>query len=332
MKPITQQINELIDVLRGNKTAGGLPAKDYPPANIASMIKECKNAGRDDLGQEIMDAWNRVLDKYPQARLNWPAAVKIGTASIKKNVFGHRDFAEWFSEQDGAPARQQIKEPPAPKIKAPALAIPKDDETPEDWQAEANKTKKMLDQGDEAFENAEQFVAYLEKETGDLQRKIETYGPGGPKSGGKLSERVPKWQAQLKVYEEKLKETKTKLEGAKSKFKKAKAAYNEAPLTTVAYEKKAQEPLEDILGFILEMKDLEKQKEMLAKFNDTLKKMDKAPKAASFRHEAGFWDSIMGALESFFDWVKDAWEGLVAWAKKLFGAVDKFDEIANIRY
>lgn len=330
MNPITKQINELMETLRV-RMAGGLPAKDYPPANIASMIKQCKAAGRDDLGKQIMDAWNRVLDKYPQTRLNWPCATKIGTSSVKKNVFGHREFVEWFSEQADVPAAK-VQEPPEPKIKAPALAIPKDTETPEDWQAEAAKTKTMLDQGNEAFDNAEQFIAYLEKETGDLQRKIETYGPGGPKSGGKLSERVPKWQAQLKVYEDKLKETKEKATAMKKKFKAATEAYNNAPLTTVAYEKKAQEPLEDILGFILEMKDLEKQKEMLTKFNETLKKMDKAPKAASFRHEAGFWDAIINALDNFFGWIKDAWQGLVTWAKGLFTAVDKFDEIANIRY
>ena len=30
--------------------AGALPDKDYPPANVAKMIKECENAGRSDLG------------------------------------------------------------------------------------------------------------------------------------------------------------------------------------------------------------------------------------------------------------------------------------------
>ena len=73
-----------------------MPAKNYPPANIAKMIKECVAIGRDDLGVAIMTAWNKVTDKYPAVYTSWGAATNIGTRSVKKNVFGGAEFSAWL--------------------------------------------------------------------------------------------------------------------------------------------------------------------------------------------------------------------------------------------
>jgi hypothetical protein len=94
-----------------------LPAKNYPPANLAKMIKECKAVGRDDLGQAIMDQWNRTTDKYPAVYLSWGTATNIGTRSVKKNVFGGIEFSEWLNASQGA---QQVK--PAKKARAKKAA------------------------------------------------------------------------------------------------------------------------------------------------------------------------------------------------------------------
>lgn len=75
-----------------------LPAKNYPPANLAKMIKECVVIGRADLGEAIMEAWNRVCDKYPEVHLSWGTATNIGTRSVKKNVFGGIDFHAWLGQ------------------------------------------------------------------------------------------------------------------------------------------------------------------------------------------------------------------------------------------
>ena len=81
-----------------------LPAKNYPPANLAKMIKECVAAGHKDLGDLIMNQWNKTTDKYPEVRLSWGTATNIGTRSVKKNVFGGVEFSEWL-QQAAAPAK-----------------------------------------------------------------------------------------------------------------------------------------------------------------------------------------------------------------------------------
>lgn len=67
--PMAAVALDLIEILRA--VAAALPDTDYPPANVAKMIKECENAGRSDLGQQIMMQWNKVVNKYPQTRINW---------------------------------------------------------------------------------------------------------------------------------------------------------------------------------------------------------------------------------------------------------------------
>jgi len=315
-----------------------LPAENYPPANIASWIKQCKKAGRDDLADRIMQGWNNCVTKYPQARLRWDTATVLGTNSVKKNVFGGKDvnFDEWFSSQ-GAPQQQvqEAKKIKEPKITLPPLATPEPNETPEQWQAEASKTKTMLDQGEAAFKNVDEFIAYLKNTVGDLQRKISEYGPGGikekTKSGAphKFTERVPKWKAELETYSSKLEEVEKKTKQAKEKFEDARKSYDKSPALTVKYENKAQDALEDVLSFILNIEDFNKQKDMLLKFQDTLKKME-SKKVASFDKEAAFWDALFKAMTNMFDYISKAWKKLMDWVNGLFKAIDKFNDLAKI--
>ena len=84
-----------------------LPGINYPPANLAKMIKECATVGRADLGQAIMDQWNKVTVKYPEVHMSWGTATNIGTRSVKKNVFGGIEFSEWLNGQAAAkPAKK----------------------------------------------------------------------------------------------------------------------------------------------------------------------------------------------------------------------------------
>src|SRR5690606_27760792 len=131
--------------------------------------------------------------------------------------------------------------------------------------------------------------------------------------------KLPKWEAQLGSYEEKLKETKAQIEKASSKFKNAAAAYGSVPITTVRYETKAQESLEDVLNFILDVKDLEKQKTLLTKYQASLKNME--DKQAT---------SAEGLLETIWSGIVDFWQNLLHWAKGLIGAVYKFSNLVHI--
>jgi hypothetical protein len=311
--------------------ASKLPSEDYPPANINKMIKECEAVGRKDLGQQLMAQWNKTVVKYPKVRLNWPAATVIGTNSIKKNVFGGQEFSEWLGSQvqlapDQKKAARAI--PAIEHVSAPAIAIPEEHETPEEWQAEAHKTKALLDEGEKAFSNVQQFVDYLKKESADLSRKLEEYGPGGSKEKtktgqpSKFADRVPKWKAQLSAYSEKL----SAIDQVHGKFKAAKKQYEEAPVTTKKYEEKVQHANAEMLKIILNMDDLEAQKDMLEKFAKALENAKK--ETASVSVDADFWGFISG----IFDHLMAGWKSLVTWFHGLFKAVDEFEQLANIRY
>jgi len=314
-----------------------LPGPDYPPSTIAGWIKECNRLGREDLGKQIMDWWNNhVINKYPDSRKNWKAATSIGVNSVKKNIFGRREFSEWLDEQMNltpAQKREVSKVPTEAHIDGPAIAIPHADETPEDWQHAAKNTSMILDEVAAGFARVEDFVQYLNHQVADLKRKVADYGPGGSKSKtksgapSKLSERVPKWETDLHAYESKLHEVTKKVQSAKTKFKASTENYNNAPVTTVAYEKEAQKSLAGVLKFIMSMDDLNEQKDMLDKFQDMVAKMEKS-KAASEKN-AGFWDTIVDAFESIVDFFKHAWEKLVHWATGLFSAVEDFDDVAS---
>lgn len=320
--------------------AGALPDKDYPPANVAKMIKECENAGRSDLGEQIMMQWNKVIEKYPQTRVNWGAATKIGTSSIKKNIFGGVDFHVWLStaESLSPEMKKEIQKIPTigkPPQGTPAIAIPTDSEQPEDWATEAEKTKGMLANIQESIGSGKDFIKYLSSEIADLKKKIVVYGPGGEKEltkagkPGKLSLRVPKWEVQLDAFEAQLQSTSNALAEAAADMKASEAAYNEAPVTTVAYEKKAQSSLDSVLEFILNMEDLEKQQKMLEKFNETLKNLEK--KTVAHLITADVWDSARALFDKIMTTIKSKTDAMAGWVKGLNSSINEFSELANMR-
>jgi len=326
-----------------------LPAKDYPPASIAKCIRICKEVGRDDLAEKIMDGWNNCFVKYISKILMartennaWAAAQMIGARSVQKNVFGGKEFMAWLDSQ-----KEQAVIPPAVAAEAkkidvteapkgvPAIALPKPQETVEDWSAQAEKTKEYLSKVKEALADNQKFIQMLEGEISETRRKIEDYGPGGSKAvtkdgkPHKFSLRIKKWETDLSVYETKLSEIKASLGTVQNKFQAAEANYKTSPACTVAYEKEAQDSLEGVLEILLNMKDLKKQKEMLGKFNDMVKKMQNEDKVASMSRDAGFWDTITDAFDSVVSFFTSAWKTLNAWVKSLFVSVDKFDHIAT---
>jgi hypothetical protein len=328
-----------------------LPGKDYPPANLAKCIRICEEVNRKDLAEQIMQGWNKAFDKHAAAILKsrsengaWAAATVIGQNSVKKNVFGGKEFGLWLEAQKSgtapAPSPKTLSE--AKKIDVteppkgvPAIALPKPNETTEDWSAQAEKTKQYLNQIKEGLADNAKFVEVMEREMEEIKRKIADYGPGGAKAvtkGGKphkFTERVKKWEVELTVYETKIAETKAGLEAVAKKFNVAEANYKTNPACTVEYEKQAQESLEGVLEVLLNMKDKKKQKEMLGKFNDMFKDMQSGDKAASMDREAGFWDTMTDAVDSVVSFLTSAWKALTAWIKSLFVSVDKFDHIAT---
>lgn len=315
------------------KVVASIPTEDKPPSNLASMIKQCEAKGRSDLAKQISDQWERVLAKYPATRVNWGAASSIGGASIKKNVFKGKEFADWLFER--VPGKEPIANIPVVVIPkgTPAIAIPSRDETPEDWANAAAETESMLKNAEKAFKTVDEFLDYLGREMGDLKRKVGEYGPGGAKhllkSGEphSMAKKVPKWEAQLGAYESKFLATKAKLAAAEEKLSEAAGSYRVAPVTTVAFEEKAQDSLADILEFILDMTDLEKQKTLLAKFKENLAKQ-KEKSAASLVVTAD--ESVVGDyLLSLWDSLVGYWDSVLEWAKGLTSAVDSFQKLAQ---
>ena len=313
-----------------------LPREDYPPANIAKMIKTCQDAGRDDLAHQIQMQWAKVLHKYPASRKNWGAAVKIGGASIKKNVFGGKEFHAWLKDQENLSPEQKKEAQEIPSVVTPmkgvpAIAIPKDNETPEQWKEQAAKTKEQLAEAKKGFSDIKEYIKFLETEVHGFQKKIETYGPGGPKNKttqgkpSKLSLRVPKWQELMKATAEQLAETKQSLVQAEGQFNTAVNDYNNAPVTTVDYEKNVQSNVENILEYVLNLKDLDKQRELLEKLNDTL---DKQKVSASADEVTAASDK----LASFFSSIKTGFNFLKKWVFGLHKSVNKFGQLARIRY
>jgi hypothetical protein len=322
-----------------------IPTPDKPPSNIAALIRECEAKGRKDLGEKIQAQWEKVLEKYPATRLNWAAASTIGGNSIKKNVFGGELFVDWLAKQLKASpeAKEELKKeiPEIPVVAVPkgtpAIAIPKKGETPEDWKEAAAETAKMLVHAEKAFKSVEEFFAYLEKEIGDLKRKVEEYGPGGKKhllkSGEphSMSKRVPRWEAQLGAYEAKLKDVKAGITKAEKKFEEAAESYHVAPITTVEFENKAQDSLASVLEFILDIEDLEKQKVLLEKFKNSMERMEKDPKiAAEVQSSVVIAEGVGNFLELLWEKVSSFWDKAVSWAKGLVGAVDNFYEVAHM--
>ena len=141
-----------------------------------------------------------------------------------------------------------------------------------------------------------------------------------------MTARVPKWTATLKATLAQLEETKAEIKETESSFKKAVDDYNHAPLTTVAFEKKAQDHISNILEFVLNMKDLDKQRDLLSKLNDTLG--DKPKSTASAETTAAAGDKILSLLEKF----KAGLAVLKAWILSIRKSVNTFGKLAAIRY
>ena len=307
-------------------------SEDKPPANYVLMIKNCKAVGREDLADQILMYWHKFLHKYPKYRVNPAAATAHGMNSIKSHLFAGKEFVVWLKEQEdiGPEQKKALQEVVTILPKGiPAIGIPKKAETQEDWIAEAAKTKEALAATKKAFSDVREYIKFLEKEAEDLKRKVAVYGPGGAKAKNKdgspsaFSARVPKWEETLKGILVLLEEARKEILSSEGKFKEAAADYNHAPITTVAFEKKAQDNLTNILTYVLDMKDLDKKRELLAKINDAIGKQETT---AAVEVVAG--DRIQALLVKF----KEAMKTLKAWFANLNKSVDTFGKLAAIRY
>lgn len=314
-------------ILTKYSVEASLPTKEKPPLSIATWIKTCNELGRKDLGAKIQKRWDEIYDDPTRAkvRTDFAIATALGCNSIKKNVFGGKDFTAWLKENNAIATPEQTSSANVstemPKG-TPAIAVPKKDETVEDWLREAMKTKMNLLEAKAAFGEVRHFVAHLEKEIGDLERKIQTYGKGGEKSGHKYAERIPKWEIFLKTHKEVLAETKSSVEKVESNFKDAMKSYEGSPIQTSAFEQKVQANVENILEYVLNMKDLQKQKELLEKLNTALDpKGDKAV-------EGAVGDRILSFLEK----IKEGFKAVKIWVKSLSKSVDKLSELTNLRF
>lgn len=335
----------LVDVL-AHFVLGEVPSASRPPSQIVSLIKQCEAKNRPDLAQKILDQWVKVLDKYPQTRLNWMAASKIAGASIKKNVFGGMEFVDWFAKEVSLTPAEEKKAADSPLVvipaNTPALQIPKDGETPEDWQAAAAETAHALKQARDGFKSAEEYFAFIDGEISKIKEKISAYSAGGSKHltkkgvPDKRSERIPKWERELDVYVKVFSEMKEELGKTKDKFNEAAVAYETAPVTTVEYEVKVQDSLADILSYILTLEDSPKKRDLLTQFQKHLKEREKeiefdftkkGDKVVAEKAEAG---SIGTFLESIWKRIVALFTNLISWFKGLDKSVDKFSELAHL--
>lgn len=339
IKAIRNKVGLFKEMIAMRMMLANLPAKDYPPANIAAWIKICVKKGREDLGHKIMAQWNAVTEKYPETRMNWPCATKLGANSIKKNVFGHKDFIVWLEQELGVPATEakQLERsiPEPPKAEHP-IQIPSDTETPEEWQIAAKKTAAMLSELHTAFGTADEQLVFLADQIEKYKEKLAKYGPGGPKSTNKdgtpskFSERVPKWEAELKEFQAKYSEVDAVVKKEKSRVETLKTQYDNKRCTTVEYEAGIQKTIENTLQFILKnVNDPEKQKSMLVDLQKLMTKLDDSSEKAASAKVAGFLDKFISAFTSVFEYVKASWEHLVAWAKGLVGKMDDVDSAIN---
>lgn len=299
------------------------------------MIRQCEAKGRKDLANKILEQWQKVFEKYPNTRVNWAAAQSISGNSLKKNIFGGKEFVIWLTAQveldeSEVKSAEQIETVVIPEG-VPPIAIPKANETPEEWKTEADETRRILDQAKAQFKDVTEFMQYLKTSVDDLERKIREYGPGGTKhtlksgSPHAFAERVPKWEAQLEAYQEKFAQEQKEIKQAEQKFKQAANDYQSVPVTTVAFEQKTQKALNEILKFILNMKDLKEQQKRMMEFQEYLVKLEKE----------GEEDKITAAspiafLMSLWDGVKGFWSSLWSWVNGLVSNVDKFSELTKL--
>lgn len=308
---------------------------DKPVSQYVVMINNCEAVGRKDLADQIRMYWRKFLNKYPKYRIGdanaYKAAAKHGMNSIKVHLFGGKEFVVWLKEQEDL-ASAQVKDlqevPPITIPKnAPAIAIPKNKETQEDWLVAASKTKEALVAAKAAFHDAGEYIKYLEVEAGKIKQMIEKNKDLKKKDGTphKLSERIPKWTAQLEATISLITETKKTLNDTEKKFKEAAKDYNHAPILTVAYEKKAQVNLDNVLLYVANMTDLDKQREILVKLNEAL---GKTKTSASVEVIAAAGDILAKLLLKF----KNGFKAIKSWLSNLTKSVDAFSKLASLRY
>lgn len=318
-----------------------LPTKEKPPAKIASWIKICHEAGRKDLGDKIQKRWDEIYDDPSRAkvRTDFGVATALGCNSIKKNVFGGKEFLDWLKENDALSPEKtaEVKEASKPVEFAkgtPAIAIPKKDETAEDWLREAMKTKMNLIEAKAAFGEVRHFVAHLENEIGDLQRKIQDYSTGGSKSTNKdgsqakLAARIPKWEIFLKTHKEVLADTKGQITEVETKFKDTIKQYEGSPVQTSAFEKAVQTNVDNILEYVLNMSDFKKQQALLEKLNAVISKQTGDKKGEKEDVEAGVGDRVL----AIFDTIKAAYKSMKNWVKGVSKSVAKLEELTSLRF
>lgn len=323
-KSVRERYNVIVAVMQDDK----------PISQYVVMIDNCNAIGRTDLADQIKMYWRKFLNKYPKYRIGddkaYKAAAQHAMNSIRAHVFGGKEFVLWLKEQEELPPAQ-IKElqevpPIVPAKDTPAIAIPKKNETQEDWLAEAGRTKEALVAAKAAFTDAGEYIKYLEVEAGKIKQMIDRNKDAKKKDGSphKLSERVPKWAVQLEATMDLLNETKQSLGTTEKQFKEAVNDYNHAPILTVAYEKKVQDSLANVLRFVLDMKDLDQQRELLFKLDEAMGKN----KISAEAQEVVAADKVL----SLFDRIKDGFKSLLTWVKGLGKSVDGFSKLASIRY
>ena len=313
------------------------PGKDYPPSKFASWIKACKAKGREDLGKKIMDAWNSVWERYPATRVNWATAHTIGENSIKKHVFQGMDFQVWFEQiantaftPEETKELRQAKDTLPPNT--PAIAIPKANETFEDWSAAAKRVEEELKNLESTFANSDEFLAHIQKQMDDIERKISTYGQGGPEHltskgvPGKMSFRIPKWEEEKKVYVAKFSDVKKKMENAEKNFKTGKDAYHTAPITTVAFEGKV---LERIAQISIQLKSLEAEKTaLLEEMKNLMAQLGGEAKASVKITAVLGLDKVYAKITTLF---QKAWKMLETWGDQVLEASHQFLDLVTLR-
>lgn len=319
-----------------------VPSEEDPPSNIAAMIEQCIALNRKDLAEPIATQWKKVLKKYPTSRLNLAAATKTGNMTIKKNIFGGKEFVVWLSEQEdlSPEIKKEAKKisaiAPMPK-NIPSIAIPKEGETAEDWQNAADETKLRISEARKAFKDVNHFILYLEKQFVDIQRKIRNYSLDDTKIKNKKGaynsyiKRIPKWENELAAYIEQINGIKNTIKNAESEFITAEKSYNNAPITTIEFETKTQDSLDGVLEVILDMDDLEQQYKLLVKFNEALKKQ-KQKATGSFEVYADFWGKLVDIFNSSISSLKIGWAKILKWVTGLNKSIVGFNKFASLRY
>lgn len=309
------------------------PSEEYPPSNILAWMKQCDAIGRSDLAQAIKNQWNVVIKRYPESRLNWPSASKFGSLFIKNNVFGGLDFLNWISSKFALTKKQQDRIKNIPKVFTPKdtsrIAIPKDDETIDEWFKCANSTKTLLQKIISSFQKSDAYIIQIKKQILSIREKLGIYLDSEDVDTIRgFSSKVDKWDRILEAYEDEVEESLSKFRKIEEYFKKNKIKYENTRITTVSFEEYVQASLLPILEFMADIKDFESQKDSLTNLSEALKNYESAmqypTKIVSFNVE-----NILIKLDEMFSNVKGTWRSLSRWVSSLEKTLNKFDKVLN---